>query len=314
MRKTIPSAPKSHKEYLKAPNSQSLFLYPCTPKEIEGIIDLLNPAKVCGPYSMPIKLLKMLGKQISIPLSDLINSSLTTGTFPTKLKVSKVNPLHKKGLNLDPNNYRPISLLSVLNKIYEKVIHARLYKFLENSQLFYSKQFGFRSNHSTNHALTSITETIKNSVDNGKFECGMFLYLKKAFDTVSHDILLDKLEYYDVRGVALKWFGSYLSDRKQFVSVNGVSSDILDINYGVPQGSVLGPLLFLIFINDLPSFSKNLKFYLFADDTNIYFDAEKLKKIETTVNAELKKVNRWLLLNKTCTECRKKILFYFILH
>ena len=117
MRKTIPSAPKSHKEYLKTLKSQSIFLYPCTLKEIEGIIDLLNPAKVCGPYSIPIELLKMLGKQISILLSDLINSSLTTETFPTKLKVSKVNPLHKKGSNLDPNNYRPISLLSVFSKI-----------------------------------------------------------------------------------------------------------------------------------------------------------------------------------------------------
>ena len=140
----------------------------------------------------------------------------------------------------------------------------------------YSKQFGFRSNRSTNHALTSINKTIKNSVDNEKFGCGIFLDLKKAFDTVSHDILLDKLAYYGVRGVALKWFGSYLSDTgKQFVSVNGVSSDILNVKCGVTQGSVLGPLLFLICINDLPSVSKKLYYYLFADDTNIYFDAEK---------------------------------------
>ena len=137
VRKTIPSAPKSHTEYLKAPNPQSIFLYPCTPKAIEDIINFFNPTKVCGPYSIPIKLLKMLSKQISILLSDLINSSLTTGTTPTKFKVSKVNPLHKKGSNIDPNNYISISLLLVFSKIYEKMMYARLYKFLENSVILF---------------------------------------------------------------------------------------------------------------------------------------------------------------------------------
>ena len=193
----------------------------------------------------------------------------------SKLKINKVTPLHKKGSNLDPNDYRPISLLSVFSKIYEKVMYARIYKFMENSQLIYSRQFGFRSNHSTNHALISITESIKNSIDNGKFGCGIFLDPKKPFDPVSHSILPDKLSYYGVRGVALKWCESHPGNRKQFLTVNGVSSDLLNVT----QGSVLGPLLFLIFINDLKEVSKKLKFYLFADDTNIYFDADKLEKI-----------------------------------
>ena len=169
------------------------------------------------------------------------------------LKVSKVNPLQKKGSNLDPSNYCPVSLLSVSSKIYEKVMYARLYKFLENSLLFYSKQFGFRSNHSVNHALTSITETIKNLVDNGKFGCNIFLDLQKAFDTVSHDILLDKLEYCGVRGVALKGFGSQLSDRKQFMSVNSVSSDTLDVECGVPQDLYCFSFLSMIFPQSLKS-------------------------------------------------------------
>ena len=137
---------------------------------------------------------------------------------------------------------------------------------------------------------------------------------QKAFDTVSHSILLNKLSYYGVRGVALKWFESYLSNRKKFVSVNGVSLDLLNVTCGVPQGSVLGPLLFLIFINDLAVVSKTLKFYLFADDTNIYFDADKLEKIENVVNTELRKVNRCLILKKLALNSEKSnfVLFYTI--
>ena len=179
VQKSIPNAPKSHRDYLKSPNPQSIFLYPCAAKEVEDIIHLLSPAKVSGPYSIPVKLIKLLDNHISPPLIVLINDSFITGIFPSKLKISKVTPLHKKGSNLDPDNYHPISLLSVFSKIYEKIMCARIYKFMENSRLFYSRQFGFRSNHSTNHALISITGSIKNSIDNGKFGCGIFLDLKK---------------------------------------------------------------------------------------------------------------------------------------
>ena len=132
-----------------------------------------------------------------------------------------------------------------------------------------------------------MTEPIKNAIDNGNYGYGIFIDLKKAFDTVNHTILLKKLEHYGIRGVPLQWFESYLSDRKQFVSVNGHSSDELEMKHGVPQGSVLGPLLFLLYINDLPSISKKLTFYLFADDTNIYFESSDLLHLQKTVNKEL---------------------------
>ena len=166
-------------------------------------------------------------------------------------------------------NYRPISVLSVFSKIIEKLMHTRLYNFLDTFEMLYPLQFGFSEKHSTMHALLSLTESIKQSIDNGKFGCGIFIDLQKAFDTVNHKILLGKLEHYGIRGTTLNWFHSYLTGRQQYVIVNGHISDSLTINCGIPQGSVLGPLLFPIYMNDLPNVSKVLRFYLFADDTSI---------------------------------------------
>ena len=209
----------------------------------------------------------------------------------------KVIPLHKDGSTQDLNNFRPISLLSIFDKIIEKIIHKRLYHFLEHHQILFENQFGFRKNNSTSYALMEITEKIKESIDSGKFGCGIFIDLRKAFDTVNHSILFKKLEH-GVRGVRLEWFISYLTDRKQHVFYNGESSNLKPISCGVPQGSVLGPLLFLIYINDLPNISTDLKFSLFADDTNIYFESDDLIKLEKVVNKELKNIFLWLNVNR----------------
>ena len=179
-------------------------------------------------------------------------------------------------------------------------MHNCLYKFLEKFELLYSLQFGFQEMHSTTHTLLSLTESIKHSIENGKFGCGIFLDLQKAFDTVNHDILIKKLEHYGIRGNVLDWFRSYLRGRFQYVSVNGHSSDLLPISCGVPQGSVLGLLLFLIYVNDLPNISKVLQFYLFADDTGIYFESDNLLTLQKVVNRELRrcKVRKWLEANR----------------
>ena len=187
----------------------------------------------------------------------------------------------------------------------EKIMHRQLYDFFENNQVLFKNQFGFRKRCSTAHSLIEITEKIKESIDSGKFGCGIFIDLKKAFDTVNHDILLRKLEHYGVRGPILKWFESYLTGRKQYVFYNGVTSEIKNITCGVPQGSVLGPLLFLIYINDLPNISKKLTFFLFADDTNIYYESKNLKEIEKTVNEELKKLSLWLNINRLALNVAK---------
>ena len=263
-------------------------------------MDIINQleSKSSGPQSIPVKLLKLIPDLIIIPLCKIISNSFTSGTFPDSLKISKVIPIHKDGSTQLVNNYRPISLLSVFDKIIEKLMHKRLYGFLTEHNILFQNQFGFRQNNSTIYALIQITEMIKESIDNHKYGCGIFIDLRKAFDTVNHNILLIKLEHYGIRGTALKWFESYLSDRKQYVYHNGESSKLKDVTCGVPQGSVLGPLLFLLYINDLPNISKVLDFFLFADDTNIYCEANTLEELQIIINKELKELRTWLIVNR----------------
>ena len=196
-----------------------------------------------------------------------------------------------------PSNYRLVSILFCFSKIIEKMMYGRLYKFLDSFEIFYTLQFGFRESHSTSHALLSLAETAKKSIDNGKFSCGIFLDLQKAFDTVNHKILPQKMEHYRIRRKVLDWFRSYLSGRSQYVVVNGHSSEILPITCGVPQGSVLAPFLSLIYVIDLSYVSKILKFYLFADDTSICYDSGNLITLQKTINRELRKARKWLEAN-----------------
>ena len=199
----------------------------------------------------------------------------------------------------------------MFSKIYEKLIYSRTYTFLNVNKLINTNQFGFRSNHSTNHALVNITERIKSLVDTGQYVCGIFIDLEKAFDTVNHNILCEKLNYYGLRGNVNKLFQSYLSNRKQYVSINGFDSEIKDLNCGVPQGSSLGPLLFLIYINDFKLCLEKCDSGHFADDTFIMYSNKKLKSIETIINTELKLVSKWLKLNKLSLNTNKTELIFF---
>ena len=228
------------------------------------------------------------------------------------MKLAKVVPIFKKGCPLDSSNYRPISLLSVFSKIIEKIMYKRLYEFLELHNILYCHQFGFRASHSINHALISLTESVKNTLDNKKFGCSIFLDLKKAFDTMHHEILLKKLEHYGIRGMTLSWFRSYLNNREQYVSVNGHNSCSQKVTCGVPQGSVFGPLLFLIYINDISKASSKLSFFLFADDTNLYFESENFQHLQKVVNNELKYIKKWLDANRLALNVEKPALLFFI--
>ena len=271
----------------------------------------INIRKSVGPFSISNRVLKEFNKVFAVPISHIFNLSLDSGVFPKKMKIAIVIPVYKKHDSLDCNNYRPISLLTNISKIFEKLIRDRLSKFLEESKCLFSKQFGFRYKHSTTHALIDLTETIRKAIDDDEFACGVFLDFKKAFDSVNHKILLKKLEHYGVRGHAVKWFSSYLAERKQYTSVNNMNSQIDDISYEVSQGSVVGPLLFLIYINDLNNTIKFSYIRHFADDTNILYRNKSLRKINQRINFDLGNINEWLRANRITLDTDKTKIIMF---
>ena len=226
------------------------------------------------------------------------NMSLSEGVFPKLMKLANVCPIFKKSDKNKCENYRPISLLSNLSKIFERVMHTRLYDFLDDSNVFYELQFGFRKQYSTNHALLSIVEDIRSNLDNKTFACGVFVDLEKAFDTVNHKILLSKLNHYGIRGIANSWFSSYLCERQQQVTLNGATSPFLNISCGVPQGSILGPLLFLIYINDMHVALQNSIVHHFTDDTNLLCSHKDPKVLRKLMNDDLKFLFSWLCANR----------------
>ena len=307
----MPFSYKSFSEYLPTPSQESFFISPCTKEEIIEIILSFKQKKSAGPNSIPTKILRLLTDDISEHLSIIFNTSFATGIFPEKLKVAKVIPIHKKDSKLECSNYRPISLLSNIDKILEKLMHNRLMKFLTEQKILYLKQFGFRKNFSTAHPIINLIDSIENAFDQNKFACGVFIDLKKAFDTVDHEILLKKLWHYGIRGIANDWFKSYLTNRMQYVSINNIPSDLLKVNFGVPQGSVLGPLLFLVYINDLHNSIRFSSPFHFADDTGLLNIQDSMHAINRTLNKDLRELSFWLNANKIALNVAKTEIILF---
>jgi hypothetical protein len=305
IRSQVPPSSKQYSFYLNHSNRNSMFLSPVTPEEVSNSILSLSSNKSSGPNSIPIKILKLIHQDISFPLSNIINLSFTKGRFPSTLKLSKVIPVFKKGSPLESSNYRPISLLSNIEKIFEKLMHSRLLSFLDSHSIIYCRQYGFRKSHSTIQALINIVERIRQCIDKGHAAVGVFVDLTKAFDTVDHSILLSKLSHYGVRGITNCWFKSYLASRSQFVSISNCKSELKTILHGVPQGSVLGPLLFLLYINDLHEAIKFSEVNLFADDTTLFQFGASLKSLSDNVNTDLSLLSDWLNANKIALNASK---------
>ena len=235
---------------------------------------------------------------------------LQTGEFPNDLKISRVKPLFKSGEASSFSNYRPISLLPSFSKIFEYVIFKQLYSYMDDNRLFSLEQYGFRTGHSTELAALHLVNHLTKQMDTGKIPINIYIDLSKAFDTLDHAILLDKLKYYGIRGVAYRLFHSYLSNRYQYVEFNGSISSTKVIDTGVPQGSILGPLLFLIYINDLPCVSPLFNMVMYADDTTLYCNLSNNAN-ENYLNSELNKISEWLASNKLSLNTRKTKFMVF---
>lgn len=276
----------------------SIFITPTDEYEILGIINKLRDSKAPGYDNIGPKLIKYIASLIIRPLTHIFNHSIMTGVVPDKLKIGKVIPVYKKGDSSLPTNYRPISLLSIFDKLLEKLMYKRVYTFLTENNILYPYQFCFRKNHSTSLALIDVIDNIYSCLDNNETVVGIYVDLQKAFDTVDHNILLYKLYNCGVRGIAHKWFVNYLYNRKQFTSVNNAVSMLKNVTCGVPQGSVLGPLLFLIYVNDIAQAAPGVQVKLFADDTNLFLSGIDISELICRSNNCLESLNRWCIANR----------------
>lgn len=284
----------------------SFFFQPVTPATIYStILSLKN--KSTDLSSISVIALKHISSLISSPFAIIINKSLEAGIFPNSMKIAKIIPIPKPGDPCNINNYRPISILPVFSKIFEKIVHNQIYNYFERFNVIYHGQYGFREKMSTVQAIANFTQYLYNSIDSGNVVFSVFLDFRKAFDSVDHEILLSKLHHYGIRGNILSWFKSYLCNRKQYTVVQNESSALQTITHGVPQGSILGPLLFLIFINDLPNSSSFFKYILFADDSTLStsFQLSNIINTAKTINEQLNNVNNWLISNKICINASK---------
>lgn len=278
--------------------SNSFFMLPISEDEVLSAVTRLKNGNVVDCFGITSNLVKTVVNFIVAPLTALYNMCINVGHFPSSFKTSRVIPVYKKGDKNLASNYRPISITVLFGKIFEMILKSRLEQFFEVNNLFSSSQFGFRPSRSTTDAVLEVSNFIVENFDIKVAPAAIFLDLQRAFDSVSHEVLLEKLFFYGVRGLTLKLLTSYLSDRYQYVDIDGQISSQLPVIHGVPQGSVLGPLLFVIFINDFPNYMLPSRVVLYADDATLLVAGHTQFHLERTISATVEKANLWFEVNK----------------
>ena len=285
-------------QYLKGNFKDTFCLFPTDPLEIISVASNLPNKTSYGHDNIPTDIGKLSVQCIASALCIIINSSFSTGIFPDALKIARVCPIYKSGDKATVSNYRPISVLPCFSKIFETLVYKRLENYLVRHEILCSNQYGFRKGRSTSLAILDMVDKISNAIDNKDYSIGVFVDLSKAFDTLNHKILLNKLAHYGIRGTTLTWFTSYLQNRLQYVNIDGYKSVMLPITCGVPQGSILGPILFLLYINDISSAVHSCYIILFADDTSMFMRDRNISSLIDRVNTELQALYQWLAVNK----------------
>ena len=286
-------------------NIPQLDIQPTTPEIVSKLLLQISDAKATGDDEIPVRFLKMCIQMIAPILCHIINVCIATKIVPSRWKTAVITPLYKEGDRDSTSNYRPISVLPVISKIMERIVHDQVYDHLRTHGLLSEAQFGFRKYHSTATCILKLLSNIYTNMDRGALTGVVFLDLKKAFDTVDHNILLKKLRTFNLSSETIDWFDSYLSGRKQSVKHQGVKSQYLPVTCGVPQGFILEPLLFILYINDLHTYLNDCQVSLYADDTALYTTADTQIEIKLNLQIELTIVCEWLRANKLTLNVNK---------
>lgn len=297
-------------QYINVNLACSFYLFPVTNRECLDIIGKLKNTKY-DINTIPVKLFKKIAPMLSESIVQLINNSFSAGVFPDCLKLARITPVYKSDDRLAMHNYRPISVLPLLSKIFERCVSTRLINFLNKHRLISTCQFGFRQGRCTTDAIEILTEFIYSSLNAKRHTISLFIDFSKAFDTVNHKILLNKLSSHGVRGLPNAWFASYLSNRQHCVKIGHHVSDYKTTNIGVPQGSILGPLLFLCYVNELSNVCPVSTTVLYADDTTFLMSHASNTELVSAINVELQNFANWAAANRLSLNYDKSIAITF---